>query len=240
MKSLKQLKSAVLVALVVLTSCRKDALTGSGSIVTQQRTVANFTKVKVNGETDVNIIQGTTFKVEVSDYSNLVNEIETIVIGDELIVGYRQNINVFRGKSLVTITMPVLKSIIVNGSGDAKINGAFTTDNCIAKVSGSGDIWISSLTLTNDFTSNIYGSGNITITNGLCDKAIFNLNGSGDINAFGMQSNTANINVNGSSDTELTVNNQLTASINGSGNIFYKGTALVNSTILGSGRVYKR
>jgi hypothetical protein len=214
--------SATLLAFIslVFTSCKKEIIHGKGDIVTQERTVSDFSRVKITGITDVTLIQGSSFRVTVSDYENLVNEVETALSGDELRVGYKRNVWVTKGKSKAVITMPSLKGVRVDGSGDFVIEGPFTG--------------------TSFFSVEINGSGNVSINNAVVDEADIHISGSGDVKNFGLQCNKATVKVSGSGNTELTVNNFLDVRIDGSGDVYYKGNASVNARINGSGKVIKQ
>jgi hypothetical protein len=240
MKSMQRSIIFLFTSAILFASCKKDIIKGDGPIVTQDRIVSGFTKVKIIGSADVEITQGAVFKVVVSDYSNLINELETSVTGDELRVGYKSSVAVWNSKAKVAIVMPALYSLYIDGSGDFLVKGIFNqTGLFAATINGAGDINLTNVS-ADEYNLRISGSGNIAIANSICKTARVNINGSGDINAFGLQCDNATVDVKGSGDTEITVAQQLTAYINGSGDIYYKGNAQVNATVSGSGRVIKR
>jgi Putative auto-transporter adhesin, head GIN domain len=220
MKAVTFSTALLLATAILFSSCKKEIIRGKGDIVSQERPVSGFTRVKITGATDVTIVQGSSFRVTVSDYSNLVDEIETSLSGDELRIGYKRDVWVTRGTSKATITMPSLKGLRVDGSGNFVVEGAFN---------GTGL-----------FSAEINGSGNITINNVVVEEADVHISGSGDVRAFGLLCNKANVKVSGSGKTELTVNNLLEVKINGSGDVYYKGNASVNASINGSGKVVKK
>lgn len=225
---------------LLLVSCKKDIVTGRGDIVNQERNINGFIRVKIKGVTDVIITQGTSFKVTVSDYENLVNSVETSVAGDELTVRYKSDVLVTKGKSKVTIVMPSLKGLHTDGSGDFTVTGPFTTTGTfVTVVNGSGDMTVSGLT-TDDFTAEINGNGDISLSNSVSKNVRINIAGTGDVTAFGLQCDNAAVDVKGSGDTEISVAKKLDAFIKGSGNVYYKGTPAVNVNISGSGRVVQR
>lgn len=232
--------SCLVFSLLLLSSCKKDIIRGRGAIVTQERSIVGFNRVKIKNSTDVVITQGASFRVIASDYENIINDLETIVSGDELIIGYKNDVWVTRGNSKVTIVMPVLKGVHVQGSGNCTAAGAFTaTGTFNAFIQGSGDITLSGL-LTDDFNGDISGSGSISVADAKSKTVRVEIDGSGKMKAFGLQCETANVNVSGSGNTELSVSNQLTVRISGSGSVFYTGNPSVNSTISGSGKVIKK
>jgi Putative auto-transporter adhesin, head GIN domain len=221
---MKKMKSPAVFVFVFVSlffvSCKKELIRGKGDIVTQERAVSGFTRVKITGSTDVEIVPGTSYRVIVSDYENLVNEVETSISGNELRVGYSRNVWVTRGNSKVTITMPTLNGVAVDGSGNFNISGPYT-----------GIAY---------FSADISGSGNINMYNFPAEEANVHISGSGDVRGFGLTCNKAKVQVNGSGKTEITVNTLLDVRINGSGDVYYKGNASVNASINGSGKVLKR
>jgi Putative auto-transporter adhesin, head GIN domain len=240
MKKITTIVAAFILSLCIFSSCKKDTVFGSGPIETQERTVSSFTKVRTEGDIDVIISQNAIQKVVVSDYSNLINDIETIVVGDELFIRYRNNKNVSNSKSKVTITMPLLNAVYTSGSGDINVNGTFVATNTFAATTrGSGDIVLNAITAI-DFNVIVVGSGDVSITNASTKNSNINIDGSGDVNAFGLQADNATVEVRGSGDAEVSAALVLNAIIRGSSDIYYKGNPTVNKTITGSGSVIRR
>jgi hypothetical protein len=236
----KLLLISITLSSLFFTACTKDILTGNGSIITQDRNVTNFTKVKIEGSTDVDISQGAAFKVTASDYQNLINSLETVVIGTELTIRYKPNTWVTKSNSKVTIIMPYLNGLEVNGSGGFVVNGTFVTPTVFnARVEGSGDMQINNATI-GDVHITIEGSGGIAFANSTCNNAVIKIEGSGDSKAFNLKCNNADVNVSGSGDTEISTATLLKAKINGSGNVYYMGNPTVQTTINGSGKVIKK
>jgi hypothetical protein len=240
MKKITTIVAAFILSISIFSSCKKDTVFGSGPIEMQERTVSSFTKVRTEGDIDVIISQAAMQKVVVSDYSNLINDIETIVVGDELFIRYRNNKNVSNSKSKVTITMPTLNAVYTSGSADINVNGTFAVANTFAATTrGSGDIVLNAITAI-DFNIIVVGSGDVSVTNSTTKNTNINIDGSGDVNAFGLQADNATVEVRGSGDAEVSAAILLNAIIRGSSDIYYRGNPTVNKTITGSGSVIKR
>lgn len=220
MNTIKFSAAVVFISAFLFSSCKKEIIRGKGDIVSQERAVSNFSRIKIKGLTDITVVQGSSFRVTVSDYENLVNEIETSLSGEELTIGYKRDIWVTKGNSKATITMPSLKGVRVDGSGDFIIDGPFTG--------------------TSFFSVQINGSGNVNINNAIVDEADIHISGSGDVKNFGLQCKKATVKISGSGNAELTVSEFLDVRIDGSGDVYYKGNASVNTRINGSGKVVKR
>jgi len=131
--------TAAMAILIAFASCKKDHLIGNGPVSTELRFVTGFTKVEVNGKTDVTINYGTTFKVEVKAYRNLISSLETKVNGDALTIGYNSGTSVSNDNSEVFITMPLLTRFSTIGNSKININSG-TADHFEARVTGASKI----------------------------------------------------------------------------------------------------
>jgi Putative auto-transporter adhesin, head GIN domain len=210
----------VILSVVSLFSCTKDRITGNGPVSTQQRSLSNFAKVKLDGPSDVFIKQGTTYSVEVRAYNNLLPFIETNVTGDVLIIKNRNNTILRNDNTQVFITMPVLNGLFVDGAGDITTSGNFAGNT--------------------NFTIDLSGTGDIYFAEGSADNFYADISGSGDINAFGLKSKNAIVDISGVGDLELSVSDNLNVTISGVGNVNYKGNPLITSRISGVGKLWKR
>ncbi|MGN6438096.1 MAG: head GIN domain-containing protein [Agriterribacter sp.] len=218
-----KLKFVILLAVFAgaLASCKKDHIKGSGSIKTEQRNVSGFTRIVVEGATDVHITAGADFKVEVKAYSNLLPHFQTRLENGTLILKYSNDVNPRNDNSEVFITMPALNGVSTSGSGDVDAKGDFAD--------------------AQTFDASISGSSNISIENASAQKLVLSISGSGDFKSFGFESDEADISISGSGDAEITVNEKLKAKIRGSGNVYYKGNpATIEDDISGSGEVIKK
>lgn len=210
----------IVCVMLSLLSCTKEKISGTGPMVTQTRTVSNFTAVSTTGSTNVYITQGPVFKVEVKGSGNLLPYYETKVISNTLLLGYKQNVNIKNDNTEVYITMPILNAINIFGSGSAISTGPFTGNT--------------------NFNASISGSGNISIEAGTAQNFFATIAGSGHIHALDFVAEIAEITTSGSGNVEITANNQLKVKITGSGNVYYRGTPAITSTISGSGVVIPR
>jgi hypothetical protein len=216
---MKKILAPIFAAFVLLASCTKEKLVGSGPIVTEDRTVSGFTRVTTSGSTNVYIEKGASFSVQVKGYGNLLPHFETAVRNNTLEVGYK-NVTSLRNDNLeVFVTMPALDGARSNGSADMVVKGDFTSNN---------------------MQFSIEGSGNIDFESGTTQRLFTSITGSGQIRLFGLTATEAETTISGSGTTEISVVDHLKATINGSGNIYYKGTPTVESSVSGSGRLLHR
>lgn len=172
---MKKFITAAMAIIIALTSCEKENIIGSGPIETQQRTAFGFTKVDVNGTSSVNITYGTSFKVEVRGYSNLLSSLETKVNGDVLTVGYKNGTSITNDNSQVFITMPLLTKLSTTGDSRVNINSG-TANNFEAIITGASTIEGPGFTAKNANVT-IEGSGSAAFT--VTDRLHAKITGSG-------------------------------------------------------------
>lgn len=202
---------------VSMSSCFPDRLVGSGSKTSENRTVSNpnFTEIRIEGSMDVNIKQGDSVKIVAKDFANLLPYLETRIVGNTLVIDYRDHTWISNSAGEVTVTMPKLSNVELTGSGNIGTIGAFRFDDLSLLISGSGNFSFA----------------------GSAKNMNAKISGSGNIRAFDMPCEVATVKITGSGDMQLNVTRQLNATITGSGDIIYKGNPSVNSSVTGSGRV---
>lgn len=216
-----------------------DGTVGAGNIISENIEVANFSAIENMSSAQVEILKGDSFKVELSDYENLLDYWDVKVVNNRLIIQTKPASSLVNTKAKVVIVMPdQLQKIIVSGSGDLQIRSAFENFET-AIVNGSGSINSSTSTSYNLLDLVISGSGNIRL-NGVADELYTAINGSGKIYLSNVTAQHADCIVSGSGDTYVTVQNSLKAIIAGSGNIIYSGSPSIDISDNGSGRLIKQ
>lgn len=219
-----------------LASCKKD-LTGSGTVITQQRQVAGFTSIVSNGDFQVTFKKANACNVEITAEDNVIEQVITRVTDNKLVVEYKSESRTHNHNPvMLSVSMPDLENIELNGSGRISTDTVWLMANCKVAVNGSGSV---SLRINSDvLKAAVAGSGKLLLT-GESLVSNFTLGGSGTIQAFDLKSGKATVNKEGSGKIETFVTNSLVVSLKGSGNVYYKGNPSVASTIEGSGKVIK-
>ncbi|HEY8893509.1 MAG TPA: head GIN domain-containing protein [Niastella sp.] len=229
----------IVLLFIVSSSCKK--VTGKGPVVTESRQTATFDGVELRFSADVYFTQANDFKVELQSQENILDEIETTVINNNLVIRTRHSDTRFRTNDGIQIFVsgPDVRSFTVDGSGYIETKGAITPANLQLKVKGSGNIKINNVTTT-EVNAEIDGSGMIAVNSGNANRASANIEGSGLIDITGITVKDANASVRGSGNISLFATQTLQASISGSGTIFYKGSPTVTKHISGSGSVVQQ
>ncbi|MDB5250044.1 MAG: hypothetical protein JWQ40_4438 [Segetibacter sp.] len=234
------LLQAVFIAATALMSCNissGERIDGNGNLKSENRKIGNATKINVLGDIDVFVEVGSTaLRVEADE--NLLPYIETVEEDGWLRIKTRDHTNINTGKSIkVYITTPTLRGVSVDGSGNLKGSGSFSSvDNMSLNVSGSGNINLQ--VNAPKVESAISGSGNLHVAGETRDVEV-HISGSGNYDGPDLKAENASVSIAGSGDAHLFADVNLKASIAGSGNVKYKGNASVEQSIAGSGSVQK-
>ena len=79
----------LIILALVFQSCEK--LIGERPVVTETRATPNFTGVELKVPGKLYYTEGPAYKVELQSQQNILNEIETIMSGNELVIRFRHN-----------------------------------------------------------------------------------------------------------------------------------------------------
>lgn len=218
MKKINLLLFYVLTILFV--SCKKDSIRGEGKTVIRTLSISSFSSVETHYDIDAVISYGNIPEVKVSGYENLLEILEPELDNGVLKLKYNKQYNNIRNSNVrFEIIIPHIECTGIYGSGDIKVKGFLTG---------------------NQFTAGIYGSGNIIVENSNYQSAILDIYGSGKVEAHGLQVKNALVNVHGSGHSYISVSEKLTIKMFGSGNVYYWGNPIIETSQNGNGRVIKR
>ncbi len=212
---------------------------GSGKVITEKRSVGDFTSIDLSCSADLQLVQGSPLAVSIEGEDNIVPLIKTTVSGSTLHIDAESNNATLTTRQLIVyVTVPNLESLRLTGSGDADVS-EWKAGSLKLETSGSGDIVFDNLQA--DFiTARTNGSGDIKIRGGQADRQSIRTNGSGDYGAGSLQSGEAEVVTSGSGDVTVWVEDELKATTSGSGDISYYGSPRLSQHESGSGDVYSR
>jgi len=225
----------VALALIIFgTSCvDNDCIQADRDTVTQTLDISDFDRIFMDLPADVFLTQGTEFEVRVEGPANIIEALNRDVNAnrwDITIDGCVRNLETMN----IFITMPELKEINMDGSGNFSNDGTFEVDELLIDLDGSGDVDLN--LLANDIDIKLDGSGDIDLE-GETNTLRFDLDGSGDLAAFDLDAEDVFIRIDGSGGAEVFASTSLEVRINGSGDVRYRGQPTTDITINGSGSV---
>jgi hypothetical protein len=232
----------VLVSIFFFSSCITDmfGVSGKGAIITENRTATNFQAIELLTSANVEVLSGDTFRVEVSDYENIIQYLTLSVVSNTLVISNNPtNKIILNSNAKVLITMPdSLKTLILTGSGNMVLNSTFKDIQTI-QVTGSGYVSINKMVDLTKLNATILGSGDIS-AQGKVGTLSAGISGSGNLNLSQLVAQNATCVITGSGNIYTAVNSTLNATITGSGNVEYSGNPTVSTKVTGSGAVIKK
>ena len=93
--------------LLIMTSCEKEVIRGSGETKTEKRSLDGFDKVLLEIPSEVTIEKGNEFDLEIKAYSNLLPYIETYVENSALHIRYKNSAHIRNDNARIYITLPM-------------------------------------------------------------------------------------------------------------------------------------
>ncbi|MBC8321890.1 MAG: DUF2807 domain-containing protein [Bacteroidetes bacterium] len=206
-----------------------------GEILTENRSIDNFTKLEVGIPANIKIVTSDSAKITISSYESFLSEItSTVKRGKLRLTGNLCNIN--KNEINIAITVPGLSSIDINGSARVFSETPVKTDKLSLNINGSGQITLN--VFANDIVNTISGTG-IIIVNGTTQNLNVKINGSGEFKGLGLNTYKAQVTIKGSGNASVVALNRLVAKVDGSGEIIYTGEPEIKTKISGSGKVTK-
>jgi Putative auto-transporter adhesin, head GIN domain len=225
---------SILVLILAVSGCIGS---GSGKIVKENRSVAGFDQIVLNGNINLNIKQGDSEALVIQAEDNIVPNIVTNVNNKVLTISYRGMATPIPTKPVYAyLTVKNLNSVSTSGSGYVKADN-IKTNNINIVISGSGNSNFVNLN-SNRLKINISGSGDVKIT-GKIENQNVKILGSGRYIANDLNSSLADIIIEGSGKATVNVTKKLNIKISGSGEVTFSGNPQVKQTINGSGEVNK-
>ncbi len=227
---IKKISAVIIVLALALSACtingypislNSENITGSGTLVTENRTVSGFDKVDLKGLGNLTIEVGDKESLTVTADDNLIDYITTEVFNDTLDIGIKPNLSLTPSRSIeYKLTVKDLSSITLSGFGNINV-GDLTSEDLEVKLSGSGDLNFSTLHAENALIR-VSGFGNIDADLMVIDQPNLEITGSGDIKVEDLQAITLEVKISGFGNADLEgATTDLNIELLGSGN--YRG-----------------
>jgi hypothetical protein len=211
----------------------------------QNRAVAGFQAVALEGSATVKVSLAERESVRVSGEESLLDQVETVLETRKgvptLVVRNKSSWiswsmgNKRHSPVVVTVQGPQFKALGVGGSG--QLEAALSNQpSLLLMLAGSGDLTVKGLT-AHQVDANVAGSGDVRVQ-GAAQNLSVNVAGSGDAWLKDLEAEDVRVSVAGSGDVRVQARQRLKVSIAGSGDVRYSGPAKdVSISTVGSGRV---
>lgn len=194
-----------------------DMVIGSGKGIVQSRELTgSFDSLEVTGSAGIDVRRGDRCTIEVHGEDNLVDFLETELVGSTLQVGIKRGVNFTSHLPLkVVATAPAVSEVDLSGSGDVRLSG-LDQEELRVELRGSGDV----------------------VADGCASTVSLALQGSGDIDTRRLQARKATIKLHGSGDVRAFASEEAKVRLHGSGDVTVKGRPKVrDSKVAGSGDI---
>jgi hypothetical protein len=227
---------------LLATACSDDSevgpaagIEGSGATVAESRDVSGFDEVSLMGQGSVLITQGATESLIIETDDNLLQYIETEVVGSRLEIRI-QELTDIDPTSSVTYRLGVseLSSVGIAGAGSISAD-ALDTGDLEVYILGAGNIDIDNLSA---LYVNVFGggAGDITLA-GTATRLQVDLSAAVSFDGTDLLTPTAEITIGGSGNATVWATESLDVVNNGAGNVSYYGSPTVTSSGSGVGRL---
>ena len=194
-----------------------SAATSPDDLLTEEREVSSFTRVRLETMGDLTLVQGEAERLVLELSPKYEGAIETEVRGRTLVISDNRNTMTKLGRDVLRfeVTLPQLEAVEVPGSGDVS----------------AANVELGVLEL------DVSGSGDVSVTGSAATVAV-NVSGSGDVDASGLRADGADVRVSGSGDVEVCAVEGLEIDVSGSGDVTYYGEpSSPETSVSGSGEV---
>ena len=196
-----------------------------GPVVVRTLDLSGFDKIVVNGMSDMELVQGENFQVSVKANEEVFDHIDYKVEDGVLILETKEQVVIKAEEFDVRITLPLLKSLTVNGAEAV----CAMLQKLLCELTGADSLRIE-----------INGAGDFDLSGIKVPALAFQLNGAGDIEAAGLDVGELSMEVNGAGDIDVS-GKAVSASfvVSGVGDIDARGlqTEKVNTSKSGLGRI---
>ncbi len=211
---------------------------GSGRVVTENRSVANFGAVSFSAIGDLNIQQGQAEDLTIEAEDNVLPELRSEVRGGTLYLGLVDD----HGRLPVRPTRPIrlnltvkqLSELNLSGAGNVVVSG-LNAGQLRTDLSGTGGLRLDGLT-ADQLAGTVSGAGSLTAS-GKASHVSIDVSGVGNFQGGELQVSTANVNISGTGSATLWVTGDLAANISGLGSVRYYGQPSVTKNVSGLGSV---
>lgn len=200
---------------------------------------ANLTAVELSGPINLTLRQSMTPSLEVRGEQRMLANIGTTSEGQTLRIGTRGIVLRHREPLQVTLSLPALEELRVDGSGvstvsgfsgerigvhldgsgSIKFNGRFR--NVVAGLHGSGELEISAGS-SDEVEAKVVGSGTMTLV-GSARELRAESAGSGELDARHLRADTVSVKQQGSGNTRVHARQTVAVTLSGSGDVDVSG-----------------
>jgi len=202
-------------AALALGGCHVTGIRGNGNVITETRTIPDFTSVEADGTFTITWSNAPA-TLKIATDQNLLSHIETSIHGTKLRIHSRGQLRPTDG---IKVT---LSSSALSG---ARLTGAVRLT--ATKLSGKG------LYLEGTGATRVVADGTV-------EELMATMSGASKLEAESLQAETVALAISGAGKAEVAASKVLKVSISGAGKVTYTGNPTIEKHISGAGSVRQR
>ena len=208
---------------------------GSGTVVSETRSISDFDTILLAGEGVVVVTVGEPTGLMVATDDNLLTHIETTVQDNTLTIRTESGIDLDPTDSVTyLVSTPSLTAATLTGAGSIELADVETAAFSV-ELTGAGGIDVAGLD-ADRLDVQISGAGGVEIS-GAVDTQVVEIPGAGNYDARDLESVEANVTTSGVGSATVWVTGSLDATVTGVGGIDYFGSPAVTQSVTGVGTV---
>lgn len=236
----------LLTAYLLLSGCSREQLddcyTNTGPETKVERSVGAFHSIELYNNVNLVLTQGSDFQLTVEGGNNILSAIKTDVSDSTLIIHNTMKCNwmrTYHREITVYATLPNLRDLRYESSGDVKNTGQFFLDSLNINIRGGAGTFDLNLNVNKLILSMHYGTTDVHVK-GESRITVIAAESYGPFYCNELKSNIVYINNRGSNDCYIHAIHELEAKIFSLGNIYYTGDPYhIDCAIEGSGKLIK-
>jgi hypothetical protein len=232
MKKYFVILALMLLLSTVLSSC--FCKEGKGNVATQDRQLAEFDEIEVDGQAQIILDYGSPQSIKVSIDSNLIEYVKTEVSGMKLKITESR---CFKSITDYKIYITATKLTKLSFDGSVKITGETPIKSEKLSIKNNGAVVVQLALDVNKLNIDADGSGELKLL-GRALNVDVNIDGAGSVDAFGLQSKVVDAKVKGAGTFKIDVSEEFSGEVGENGKIYYKGNPKkVDTDVSGSGTI---
>jgi hypothetical protein len=205
-------------------------------VASETRSVGNnVTTVELSGPINLTLRQAMTAALEVRGEQRMLANVDTSSEGDTLHIGTRGIVLRHREPLQVTLSLPSLEQLRVDGNGESTVSG-FSGERIEAQLDGSGRVKFNGR--FRQVSAGLNGSGDLEISAGSSDKVEAEVTGAGSVTLVGsaselrtettgsgeldaqhLRADTVSVRQHGSGHTRVHARQSVAVALSGSGDV---------------------
>lgn len=219
-----------------------DCYTNTGAQATIEREIDAFHSIELYNNVNLVIIQGDSYLIKVVGGKNILSAIKTDVSDGTMVIRNTMKCNwvrSFKREITVYATVPSLREIRYEGSGDVRNEGQIKFDSLEVSIWGGAGSFNLNVNVRNLKLAMHYGTVDLTVKGHAYISTIF-ANSFGPIYCSDLNSNITYIRNSGTNDCYVFARHILEVEIPSVGNIYYSGDPPeIKMNITGRGKLIK-